>query len=242
MHVAHEFDRRADDLVAYARPTHTGPDPRSDPGECHAHGPGPRSYPRGVPPDDGPTLNTERLILRRWLARDREPFARMNADPEVTRHLSRALNRDESDAFVDRIEAQVRERGFGLWAVERRDDRRFLGFTGLAAGVAGAPTPDAIEIGWRFDRFAWGHGYATEAARAALRFGFEVACLPEIVSLTSVGHEASRRVMERIGLHRDPADDFDHPRLAVDSPLRRHVLYRLTSEEYRRAADSPGTD
>jgi len=189
-----------------------------------------------MPTDDGSGLSTERLILRRWLDRDRAPFARMNADPEVMRYMTRALSAAETDAFVERIEAQFRECGFGLWAVERRADERFLGFTGLAAGVVGAP-PGTIEIGWRFDRFAWGQGYATEAARAALHFGFEEAGLPEIVSMTSTLNLASMRVMERIGLQRDPAGDFDHPRLPEGHPLRRHVLYRLSRTEYRNAAD-----
>ena len=179
-------------------------------------------------------LPTERLILRRWRQSDREPFARLNADPEVMLHFERTLTREESDAFVDRIEARFEERGYGLWAVERREDGAFLGFTGLAYQTFEAPFTPCVEVGWRYDKFAWGHGYATEAGREALRFGFVEANLDEIVSLTSTGNLASRRVMERIGLHRDPAADFDHPAIPAGHPLRRHVLYRLSREEFIR--------
>jgi len=190
-----------------------------------------------------PPLETERLILRRWHERDRARFAAMNADSQVMRYFVQPLSGSESDALVDRFEARFEERGFGLWAVERRDDGVFLGFTGLAStaslGFVGSaesllgppPIPEA-EIGWRFARFAWGQGYATEAARAALRFGFETAELPEIASFTSALNVASIRVMERIGLQRDPAGDFDHPRIPEGHPLRRHVLYRLSRAEY----------
>jgi ribosomal-protein-alanine N-acetyltransferase len=182
----------------------------------------------------GPTLVTDRLILRRWRESDREPFARLNADPEVMRHFLRPLGRAESDALVDRIEARFEERGYGLWAVERREDGAFLGFTGLAYHSFEAHFTPCVEIGWRLDRFAWGNGYATEAAREAMRFGFEDATLDEIVSFTSKGNAASMKVMERLGMHRDPADDFDYPNVPIGHPLRRHVLYRLTSQEFTR--------
>ena len=154
---------------------------------------------RGMGPSGGPTLTTERLILRRWRDADREPFARLNGDPAVMRHFVQPLTRDESDALVDRIEAGFEECGFGIWAVERRDDGAFLGFTGLTPPTFEAPFTPCVEVGWRFDRFAWGHGYATEAGRESLRFGFEEAGLPEIFSWTSPlntavgrGHGAAR--------------------------------------------------
>jgi RimJ/RimL family protein N-acetyltransferase len=183
-------------------------------------------------PDPRASLSTERLILRRWRESDCEPFARLNADPEVMRHFQKSLTREESDAFVDRIETRFDERGYGLWAVERREDGVFLGFTGLAYQTFEASFTPCVEVGWRFDRFAWGYGYATEAAREALRFGFIAANLEEIVSFTSAGHAASMRVMERIGMHRDPAEDFDYPNVPVGHPLRRSVLYRLRREEF----------
>lgn len=180
-----------------------------------------------------PALATERLVLRRWHDSDREPFARLNADPEVMRHFLRPLTREESDAFVDRIEARFDARGYGLWAVERAEDGVFLGFTGLAHQAFEAHFTPCVEAGWRFDRFAWGHGYATEAARAALRFGFDEVGLDEIVSFTAFSNAASIRVMERIGMHRDPRDDFDYPNMPEGHPLRRHLLYRLKREEYK---------
>ena len=138
------------------------------------------------------------------------------------------LSREESDALIDRIMSSWAEHGRGLWAVERANDGAFLGFTGLASPTWQAPFTPAVEVGWRFVRAAWGHGYATEAARAALQFGFEKIGLHEILSWTTVANGRSRSVMERLGMTRDPADDFDHPALAVDSPLCRHVLYRLS--------------
>ncbi len=183
--------------------------------------------------DAGPTLTTERLILRRWRDADREPFARMNADPQVMRHFLRPLAREESDAFVDRIETRFGERGYGLWAVERRADGAFLGMTGLAHQTFEAPFTPCVEVGWRYAAEAWGHGYATEAARESLRFGFEEAGLAEIVSFTPPANAPSIRVMERIGMHRDPADDFDYPNLPAGHPLRLHVLYRLSRERWR---------
>jgi RimJ/RimL family protein N-acetyltransferase len=169
---------------------------------------------------------------------DRAALAR--GRPRTLRRLERRPRGDallpaaveQSDAFVDRIEARFTERGYGLWAVERREDGAFLGFTGLAYQTFEAPFTPCVEVGWRLARFAWGNGYATEAAREALRFGFVVARLPEIVSFTSPANAASVRVMERIGLHRDPADDFEHPNIPSGHPLRRHVLYRLRHEEF----------
>ncbi len=179
----------------------------------------------------GPVLTTSRLLLRRWRDEDREPFAAMNADPEVMLHFVHPLGRTESDALIDRIETRFEADGFGLWAVERIEDGAFLGFTGLAVQTFEAPFTPCVEVGWRLARAAWGHGYATEAAIAALRFGFFEACLEEIVSFTSPLNVASVRVMERLRMHRDPADDFDHPRVPAGHPLRWHVLYRLRCDE-----------
>lgn len=174
-------------------------------------------------------LQTDRLRLRAWLAQDLEPFAALNADPEVMRHFPARLDHTESDALAERISTGLDERGWGLWAVDL--DGRFAGFTGLSPVpaeiseiTAGRPT---VEVGWRLARWAWGHGYATEAAAAAVVHGFDELGLPEIVSFTAAGNQRSRAVMERLGMTHDPADDFDHPKLAESSELRRHVLYRL---------------
>jgi ribosomal-protein-alanine N-acetyltransferase len=170
---------------------------------------------------------TERLIMRRWRPEDREPFAALNADPEVMRHFPAPLTREESDAFMDRMEAKLAADGWGLWALEARDGGELLGFTGLNVPRFEAHFTPAIEVGWRLARSAWGHGYASEAARAALAYGFGTLALPEIVSFTVAANARSRAVMERIGMTRDPADDFDHPSLPPGHPIRRHVLYRV---------------
>ncbi|MFF0248751.1 GNAT family N-acetyltransferase [Streptosporangium sandarakinum] len=172
-------------------------------------------------------METERLVMRRWRETDLEPFAELNADPEVMRHFPAPLTREESDAMVGRIEAAFDEHGYGLWALEVRATGEFIGFTGLAWQRFEAHFTPALEVGWRLSRRAWGHGYATEAARAALEYGFGPAGRREIVSMTAVGNLRSRAVMERLGMRRDPADDFDHPRVPAGSPLRRHVLYRI---------------
>ena len=184
------------------------------------------------PPMPVTRLETERLLLREWLDADREPFAAMNADPRVMEHFPGTLTTAESDAFVDRMRDRWATDGFGIWAVERIEDGRFLGFTGLAAPSFEAHFTPAVEVGWRFSPEAWGHGYATEAARAAVRFGFEVLELTEIVSFTVPANTKSRAVMARIGMTHDPAGDFDHPRFPPGHPIRRHVLYRLTRDRW----------
>lgn len=184
-------------------------------------------------------VRTARLLLRGWRDADRDPFAAMNADPAVAELLGQALDRRASDALVDRIEAHWAREGFGLWAVERLDTGLFIGFTGFARPSFEAHFTPAVEVGWRLAHAAWGHGFATEAGRAALEFGFETLGLAEIVSFTASGNVRSRAVMERLGMHRDPAEDFDHPRIAPGDPLRRHVLYRLGRADWeaaRRAA------
>ncbi|WP_374375171.1 GNAT family N-acetyltransferase [Dongia sp.] len=174
----------------------------------------------------GSTLITERLILRPWYAEDYAPFAALNADPRVTATLAGNLTRDESDAFADRIATHIDEHGWGLWAIEIKEGAPFIGYAGLSRPRFDAPFTPCVEIGWRLAFEHWRHGYATEAARAVLDFGFNVLRLPEIVSFTTIGNTRSRKVMERIGLVRDPAGDFDHPSLSPDHPLRPHVLYR----------------
>jgi RimJ/RimL family protein N-acetyltransferase len=176
---------------------------------------------------EGPTLRSDRLLLRRWHASDRAPFATLNADPDVTRYLFRPLTPEESDALVDSIEAGFAERGWGLWAVQVLDDERFIGFTGLNVARFEAPFTPAVEVGWRLARSAWGYGYATEAATAALSFGFGSSGLGEVVSFTSPLNTRSMRVMQRLGMSHDPSDDFGHPGVPPDHRLHNHVLYRI---------------
>jgi len=169
-------------------------------------------------------LETTRLLLRPWRDADLAPFAALNADPEVTRHLPGPLTRPESDALAARLCEHVATHGWGLWAVEHAG--AFIGFIGLARPRFDAPFGPAVEVGWRLARPVWGRGLATEGARAARDFAREhLAALP-LVSFTVPANTASRRVMEKIGLVHDPTADFDHPALPIGHPLRRHVLYR----------------
>lgn len=171
-------------------------------------------------------LRTERLLLRQWRHADLDAFAALNADPEVMRHLPARLSRRESDQMARFIRGGLEERGWGLWAVEVPGGDPFVGFVGLNPVRFEAPFTPAVEVGWRLVRAAWGHGYATEAARAAVDFGFERLGLDEIVSFTVAANRPSWRVMERLAMSYDPAEEFDHPTVA-EGPLRRHRLYRL---------------
>jgi ribosomal-protein-alanine N-acetyltransferase len=175
-----------------------------------------------------PELTTARLRLRGFRDADRAAFAVMNADPAVMEHFPGTLDRAASDAMLDRIRDRWAADGHGLWAVERLEDGAFLGFTGIAR-LAYLEQP---EVGWRFVPSAWGQGYATEAAEAAVAFGFGELGIPEIVSVTTVGNQRSMAVMRRLGMTRDPADDFLHPNLPDGHPQRPHVLYRLRREDW----------
>jgi RimJ/RimL family protein N-acetyltransferase len=171
--------------------------------------------------------STQRLLLRRWLPSDRAPFAALNADPEVRRYFVGTLSRAESDASIDRFENTFDDRGFGLWAVERRDTGEFIGFTGLNPMPDGIPGAGGVEVGWRLAREHWGFGFATEAALESLRFAFTVLALDEVHSITAVGNARSRAVMERIGMQQ--RDFFEHPAVPEGNPLREHVRYVIGS-------------
>ena len=177
-------------------------------------------------------IRTERLLLRRWREDDRAPFAALNADPAVMEHMQGLLSRERSDAFADLIEAHWEAHGWGLWAVEVPGHAPFVGYVGL--WPADFVADGMVEVGWRLASAHWGNGYATEAAREALRFGFEEVGLDEIVSFTVPQNIRSRRVMERIGLVRDPAGDFDHPRVDPGAypHLVPHVFYRLSRADW----------
>lgn len=172
-------------------------------------------------------LRTDRLLLRGWRGSDRAPYAALNADPVVMEHFPAPLTRSQSDAHVDRMTAALDAQGWGLWAAEVPGETDFIGFIGLAVPGFEAPFTPCVEVGWRLARSAWGRGYAPEGARATLAFAFDELGLDEVVSFTSVGNTKSRRVMEKIGMAHDPAEDFDHPNVPESSPIRRHVLYRI---------------
>jgi RimJ/RimL family protein N-acetyltransferase len=174
-----------------------------------------------------PVIVTERLRLRPWRPADDGPFAELNADPEVMAHFAGILSREQSDVVASRIRKDIEHRGFGFWAVEIPGVTEFAGFIGLSIPRFTAAFTPCVEIGWRLATAHWKRGYATEGAVAALRYGFERLQLPEIVAFTVPGNVRSRRVMEKLGMVRNPADDFDHPLVPEGHPLRRHVLYRV---------------
>ncbi len=171
-------------------------------------------------------LGTERLLLREWREKDLAPFADLNADPVVMEHLPSLLTREQSDALVRRHQAGLAAGRPGLFAVERRDTGAFIGFIGLAVPAFEAAFTPCVEIGWRLAAPAWGHGFATEGARAVLAHAFETLEVDEVVSFTARANLRSQTVMKRIGMRTDPAENFDHPSLPEGHPLRPHVLYR----------------
>ncbi len=171
-------------------------------------------------------LQTERLILRQWRESDLEPFAALNKDPKVMEFFPSLKTYEESEAHMRQMAELIEKNGWGLWAVSLIENGEFIGFTGLHKVTFEAHFTPAVEIGWRLAANHWGKGYATEGAKAALTFGFEILKLDEIVSFTTVNNVRSRHVMEKIGMHHNPKDDFDHPKIPVGHPLSRHVLYR----------------
>lgn len=179
-------------------------------------------------------IKTNRLILRPWQEDDLEPFARLNADPHVMELFPSTLNRMESDDLAKRISINLQEQGWGLWAVSMPEVSPFIGFIGLAVPTFSAHFTPAVEVGWRLAYDYWEKGYATEGALAALKYGYETLNLEEIVSFTTVANQRSRHVMEKIGMHHNLEDDFDHPKLSEDHPFRRHVLYRLKRSQWKK--------
>jgi RimJ/RimL family protein N-acetyltransferase len=176
-------------------------------------------------------LRTRRLLLRGWRPADLEPFAAMNADPLVMEHFPETASRTASALLIAQIEAEFERDGYGLWVVEVRGETPFAGFVGLTRVGEELPFAPAIEAGWRLSREQWGRGIALEAADAVLDCGFQTLGLEEIVAYTAAGNARSRRLMERLGMSRDPGEDFDHPRIAAGERLAPHVLYRLTAAQ-----------
>jgi RimJ/RimL family protein N-acetyltransferase len=173
-----------------------------------------------------PELRTDRLLLRHWRDTDLDGWAALNADPAVREHFPGLLDRDRSAASMAHFEHELTTRGYGWWAVEVAATGEFIGMTGLDPVDDGMPVT-GVEIGWRLSRSSWGHGYATEAARACLRFGFTTLGLPEIVAMTTAVNVRSRAVMSRLGMTHDPSLDFDDPDMS--GPQRRGVIYRLSA-------------
>ncbi len=188
------------------------------------------------------TIKTDRLILRSWKEEDLEPFAKLNADPRVMEYFPSTLSREESDHMVKRIQTKFEKTGCCFWAVSAPGVADFIGMIGLNRldnSILPVHFLPAVEVGWRLAFDYWGKGYATEGALACLKYGFEMLDLDEIVSFTTVTNKRSRAVMEKIGMHHDPKEDFDHPHVPEGNPLRKHVLYRLTRNEWKEEQDDP---
>jgi len=176
-------------------------------------------------------FDTQRLRLRQWRRADYRPLADLNADPKVMEYFPATQDRKASEAAAEQMHAEIAERGWGLWAVERRDTEEFIGFVGLHVPASPLPFMPCVEVGWRLATAHWGKGFASEAAAAALQVGFERVQIPEIVSFTALSNKKSRAVMARIGM-RDTGVTFQHPKVPLKSPLRQHCLYLLTREQW----------
>lgn len=177
-------------------------------------------------------LETERLLLRTWQDSDLDPMAVIDQDPQVCQYLPGIGNREATAAGIERIKKHYKKHGFSVYAVELKSTQEMIGFIGLSVPSFEAHFMPTVEIAWRLASRHWNKGYATEGAMAVLNYAFLQLNLNEIVSFCVVKNQASRRIMEKIGLHRNPADDFAHPKLPEESPLRAHVLYRLSKAEY----------
>jgi len=187
-----------------------------------------------------PTIETLRLRLRPWRLEDLSPFAALNADPAVMKYFTKPLNRTETKSYIEQLVAHFHQHGFGRWAVEVKDGGQFIGAVGLSVPPWPTSFTPCVDVGWRLASDQWGRGYAGEAAQAALRHGFNVLGLPEIVSFTTEANERSRALMERLGMCRSEADDFDCPGIPPNHPWRRYVLYRMDRSRWKpRPVDSP---
>ena len=178
-------------------------------------------------------LETARLILRRWQDSDLEPFATLNRDLEVMEFFPSPLDRDQTIALIERSEKSFVDHELGLWAVEEKESGDFIGCVGLIKPRAEAPFTPCEDVGWRLAKKYWGKGYAVEAAHASLADGFGRLALPEIIAVTALINKRSMRVMEKLKMTRQRADDFLHPVLEPDNPLRPHVMYRISSEQFK---------
>jgi 3-dehydroquinate dehydratase/shikimate dehydrogenase len=178
-------------------------------------------------------IQTERLKLRQWRQEDLEPFAALNADPRVREYFPGLLTSNVSDGHVQLMSDHIEKYGWGFWAASLLETDQFIGFIGLEDVNFEAHFTPAVEIGWRLGHEYWGKGYATEGARACLQYGFEKLNFQDIVSFTTLTNQRSRHVMEKIGMHHVKKDDFDHPKLDLNHPLSKHVLYRLSINDWQ---------
>ena len=173
-------------------------------------------------------LETERLKLRAWQESDLQPFAELNADKDVMHYFPSVLTREQSDNLADKFQHLILDHGWGFWAVELKATGQFIGFTGLNIQPEQFIFSPCVEISWRFAKQYWHQGYATEAAKACLKFAFETLQLKEVVSFTAVHNTASEHVMQRLGMQ--AMFEFNHPALTQESPLSRHILYKIVQK------------
>lgn len=177
-------------------------------------------------------LETERLIMRSWSKDDLLLFAKLNSNPKVMAHFPKTLTLEETEKMINVLEERFKKDGFSVFATELKATKEFIGFIGLNSPAYSTPFSPCVEIGWRIDEEFWNKGFATEGALACLKWGFETLGLKEIVSFTATSNKTSERIMQKIGMIRDMAGDFDHPSLTPDHPLSRHVLYRISNPKF----------
>ena len=177
-------------------------------------------------------LSTDRLILRQWKESDFLPFSRINADPVVMEYYPSTLSKNESNAMANKLKALISDWSWGFWAVEVKEENKFIGFVGLHKPNYDLSVTPCVEVGWRLGKEFWGKGYATEAAKESLRFAFEELSLSEIYSFTSMSNEKSRAVMERLNMI-NTGENFEHPIIPEGHHLREHVLYKITKEHWK---------
>lgn len=177
------------------------------------------------------TLQTDRLILRQWTAQDRVQFAKINSDPEVMKYYPETLSSEASNAMADKIEDLINTQGWGFWALELKQDSKFIGFTGLHKPHYELPITPCVEIGWRLAKEHWGKGYATEAGRAALNTAFSTLQLPEVYSFATITNSLSIAVMQRLNM-KNMHSNFDHPVMPSTSPLKEHCLYKISHSQW----------
>lgn len=177
-------------------------------------------------------IETSRLILRSWQDSDTEPFIKLNQDKEVRRYFPNLLTPEETIANINKIKNNFVTRGFSWYAVELKENHKFIGFIGLEVPSFETHFTPCIEIGWRLDREYWGQGLATEGALKCLELGFNEYNFNEIVAFTAKINKPSERVMQKLGMTYDPADDFYHPKLPKESPLCQHILYRIKKHDF----------
>jgi ribosomal-protein-alanine N-acetyltransferase len=171
-------------------------------------------------------IETPRLILRQWQEADIEPYAQLNNDEQVMEFFPSVSTMEETLAQINRVTNHIKQYGFGFFAVERKDNGQFIGFTGLSHPRFESYFTPCVEVGWRLSKANWGHGFATEAAEACLQFGFETPKVDEIYSFTAEHNIRSENVMKKIGMVK--AGYFEHPSIADGHPLKRHVLYKIS--------------